>query len=95
MQESKTKILNKNLGKNLIKRATGKVLKELKGKKSNYIFGAEYDISTSLLSSIERGLKDPQLTTVFKLSEALGIRPFEFVKMVEDNLPEKFTLIDE
>ncbi len=80
--------------KKLIFIAAGKVLKKYRQKKSNYMLGAEYDISTSLLSNIERGLKDPQLSTVFKLSEALGIRPYEFVKEVEENLPKNFTLIE-
>ncbi len=52
----------------------------------------EYEISTSLLNSLERGLKDPQLTTVFKLSEALGVQASDFVKMIEEELPEGFTL---
>ncbi|HIQ89618.1 TPA: helix-turn-helix transcriptional regulator [Candidatus Galligastranaerophilus faecipullorum] len=80
--------------KQIISQAAGKVLKELRGAKSNYLLGAEYDISTSLLNHIERGIKDPQLTTVFKLSEALGVRPWEFVKKIEDNLPEGFSLIE-
>ncbi len=80
--------------KKLIYLACGKVLKKYRGKKSNYILGAEYDISTSLLSNLERGLKDPQLSTIFKLSEALGVRPHEFVKEIEDNLPSNFSLIE-
>ena len=48
----------------------------------------------TLKSHIERGIKDPQLTTVFKLSEALGIKPWEFVKKVEENLPDGLSLID-
>ncbi len=86
--------MQQNENKKSITKAAGKVLKELKGGKSNYLLGAEYDISTSLLNHIERGIKDPQLTTVFKLAEALGVRPWEFVKKVEENLPENFTLIE-
>lgn len=48
----------------------------------------EYEISTSLLNSLERGIKDPQLTTVFKIAEALNIKASEFVKMIEEELPE-------
>ncbi len=79
--------------KKLIKEAAGKILKRLRKNKSLYLLAMEYDISTSLLNSIERGLKDPQLTTIFKLSEALGVKAGEFVKMVEEELPEGFTLI--
>ena len=90
------KRVNKNCyNKVLIQKAAGIVFKKLKKHKSNYLLRAEYEISSSLLSNIERGLKDPQLTTVFKLSEALGIRPFEFVKKIEENLPQDFSLIDD
>ncbi len=83
-----------NENKKIITAAAGKVLKELRGTKSNYLLGAEYEISTSLLNHIERGIKDPQLTTIFKLSEALGVRPWEFVRKIEENLPEGFSLIE-
>jgi|GluameStandDraft_1065615.scaffolds.fasta_scaffold01184_32 transcriptional regulator with XRE-family HTH domain len=78
--------------KKLIRTAAGKILKKLRGNKSLYILSMEYEISTSLLNSLERGLKDPQLTTVFKLSEALGVQASDFVKMIEEELPEGFTL---
>ncbi len=77
--------------KKLIKEAAGKILKRLKGDKSLYILAMEYDISTSLLNSLERGLKDPQLTTIFKVAEALNVKASEFVRMVEDELPEEIT----
>lgn len=86
--------MQENENKKIITAAAGKVLQELRGAKSNYLLGAEYEISTSLLNHIERGIKDPQLTTVFKLSEALGVRPWEFVKKIEENLPEDFSLIE-
>ncbi len=79
--------------KKLIRSIAGKVLKRLRKDKSQYLLSMEYEISTSLLNSLERGLKDPQLTTVFKLAEALGVKASEFVKMIEEELPEGFTLI--
>ena len=85
MQEEKTKLICK---------VAGQALKMLRGEKSLYMLSAEYEISTSLLSSLERGLKDPQLTTVFKLSEALGIKASDFVKIIEQELPNGFSLIE-
>ena len=70
------------------------VYSELKQGKSNYIFGAEYDISTSLLNHIERGIKDPQLTTIFKLSEALNMKTSDFIAKIEKILPADFSLIE-
>ena len=80
--------------KKLICKVAGQALKMIRGKKSLYMLSAEYEISTSLLSSLERGLKDPQLTTVFKLSEALGIKASDFVKIIEQELPNGFSLIE-
>ena len=80
--------------KKLICKVAGQALKMLRGEKSLYMLSAEYEISTSLLSSLERGLKDPQLTTVFKLSEALGIKASDFVKIIEQELPNGFSLIE-
>jgi len=40
---------------------------------------------------MKRGLKDPQLTTIFKVAEALNVKASEFVRMVEDELPEEIT----
>lgn len=43
---------------------------------------------------IERGLKDPQLSTIFKLAEAFNIEPCEFVKLIQKELPEDFSFTD-
>ncbi len=80
--------------KKIICTLAGKTLKHLRKDKSLYQLAGEYEISTSLLNSLERGLKDPQLTTVFKLSEALNVKPSEFVKIIEEGLPEGFSLIE-
>ena len=58
------------------------------------MLASENDISTSIISTVERALKDPQITTFYKLAEALNIKPHKLMKMIEDNLPEDFTLID-
>ena len=84
--------INKN--KMVLCRALAVVFSELKKGKSNYIFGAEYDISTSLLNHLERGIKDPQLTTIFKLSEAFDLKASDFVRKLEMNLPSDFSLIE-
>lgn len=43
---------------------------------------------------IERGLKDPQLTTLMKISEALDLKLSDFIKIFEKELPEDFSLIE-
>ncbi|MFA7658845.1 MAG: helix-turn-helix transcriptional regulator [Candidatus Gastranaerophilaceae bacterium] len=79
--------------KKLIRHAIGKVVTNLRGDKSKFMLGAENDISTSILSNLENGKKDPQLTTIFKLAEAFNMKASDFIKLVEKNLPKNFSLI--
>lgn len=83
-----------NDNKQKILKALAIITKELRKDKSQFLLSSENDISVSILSTIERGLKDPQLTTIFKLAEALEIKPHEFIKLIEDKLPKDFSMID-
>ena len=80
--------------KKLILKKLAKHARELRGEKSQFIVSSENDISTSILSTIERGMKDPQLTTFIKLAQAYDIKPEKFLEMIMKDLPEDFTLID-
>lgn len=84
--------LDKN--KKQILKLLGKHTRELRGERSQFILASENDISVSIISTIERAMKDPQLTTVFKLAEALNIKPSEFIKLIENDLPKNFSMID-
>jgi transcriptional regulator with XRE-family HTH domain len=44
----------------------------------------EADLQRNYISLIERGINQPTITTIFKLSAALGVRPSEFVARAED-----------
>ena len=81
--------------KKLICNALAKTVKDLRGKKSQFILGAEYDIPSSVISDIERAVKDPQLTTLFKLANAFGLSISQFLKILETNLPEDFSISDD
>ena len=59
--------LSKKEKKQIIINALAELLKERRGSKSQFMFASENDISISIINNIERGLKDPQLTTVFNL----------------------------
>ncbi len=86
--------MNIEENKKIILQALAKLTKELRGDKSQFMFCSENDISTSIISTIERVMKDPQLTTVFKIAEAFDMKPSEFIKLIEDELPENFSLIE-
>ena len=80
--------------KQLIINALALTLKELRKGKSQFLFSSENDISISIISMIERGLKDPQLTTIFKLAEACNISPVTFISKIVEKLPQDFYLIE-
>lgn len=80
--------------KKIILKLLVKHAKELRGEKSQFILACEGDISVSIISTIERAMKDPQLTTIFKLAEALNIKPSEFIKLIEKDLPKDFSMVD-
>ena len=54
-------------------------IQKLRGRKSQFLVASENDISISIISTIERGLKDPQLTTFFKLAQALNVKPHKLM----------------
>ena len=81
--------------KKVIRNALAATVKRLRGKKSQFILGAEYDIPSSVISDIERAVKDPQLTTLFKLATAFNMTVAEFILEVEKELPRNFSVNDE
>lgn len=81
--------------KQIVKQAIAKTVKKLRGEKSQFILGAEYDIPSSVLSDLERAIKDPQLTTLLKLSYAFGLSVSDFMREFEKELPEDFSICDE
>lgn len=88
MQEDKKQVL-----KDLI----GNILKEERKKKdkSLLMFSYENSISSSALNYIERGLRDAQITTLWKILEAHEIKMSDFFKIIEEKLPDGFKLNEE
>ena len=81
--------------KEILLKALAKTIKELRGEKSQYILSGEYDIPQSVISYIEKGTKDPQLTTIFKISEAFNMFPDELMLKLRKNLPKDFKLTED
>jgi transcriptional regulator with XRE-family HTH domain len=65
----------------------GKVLRELR--EANHISQeklAEYcELDRTYISLLERGLRQPTITTIFKLAKALNISPSKLMEKVESN----------
>ncbi len=80
--------------KKLIRKALASTMRECRGDKSLFKFSSENDIPLSVVSQAERGLKDPQLTTIFKLAEAYSLSPEAFIQKIASLLPSNFSMID-
>jgi transcriptional regulator with XRE-family HTH domain len=63
----------------------GNVLKEVRTtKKISQEKLAEFcDLDRTYISLLERGLRQPTLTTIFKVSKALDIAPSDLIKKIE------------
>ena len=62
--------------------------------KSIRLLAYEFDLQMSLLSRLENGVNEPKLISIWSVCEALGIKPSELLKRIENRLPKEFSLID-
>jgi len=83
--------------RNLLLKIIGEIIKEKRKKvnKGILLLGYEYDISGSSIALLEKGMRDVQITTLWKLVNALGMTFPEFIKEVNKRLPKNFSLISE
>lgn len=91
MQDKKEKNLQ-------LLKAIGKVIKDYRItnlKKSTTKLADEYDLQSGTLSKIENGQTSCKVQTLWQISEAMDIKISTLFKMVEEELGEEFTLIDE
>ena len=68
----------------------GKVLRVLRdGNNISQEKLAEYcDLDRTYISLLERGLRQPTVTTIFKLAKALNISPSQLIAKVEQQVKE-------
>lgn len=80
-----------------ILKATASVIKHLRQEKglSLNIFAYENDLQKSLVSRLENGKNEPAFLSIWKIAQALGIKPSEFVKKIEEKLPKNWSILDE
>ena len=62
--------------------------------KSLRLLADEFDIQKSLISRLENGVNEPKLISLWTLCEALGVRPSELLRKIEEKLPADFSLIE-
>lgn len=91
MQYKDNKILQLN-------KVLGLIIKDIRIKKTGLScskLANEYGLDRGNLNRVENGLVDSKISTIWKASEALGLKFSEVAKILEENLPKDFTLIDE
>ncbi len=62
------------------KLAFARNLRRLRGKRSQEALARELDVSSSIISRWERGVKEPSLATLRRLAEQLGSTPAEMLE---------------
>lgn len=79
--------------KQILKKATAKVIKSQR-KKSITKSADEIGMGKSLWADLENGVKDPQLSTLWRIAEGLDIKPHILVEMIEKELGENFSFLE-
>ena len=83
--------------KQLLLKTIGEIVKQKRAiiNKGILLLSYEYDIPSSSLAKLEKGQRDVQITTLWKLAEALGMTFGEFVSELEKRLPQNFKLTED
>ncbi len=62
--------------------------------KSMFLISAEIGIARTMWGDLEKAIKDPQLSTLWRIAEALEIPLSELIKELEAELGHDFSLIE-
>lgn len=71
----------------------GQIIKKyrLERKKSISLISAEIGMTKSMWADMKKGIKDPQFSTLFRMSEGLDISLIKIIKELYEILLEDFT----
>lgn len=72
------------------------IVRTYRNKQSKSIskISAEIAMTKSMWTDLEKGIKDPQLSTIWRISEALNVPIDILIKELKEKLGKDFTLID-
>ena len=76
-----------------LQEATAKIVKRSR-KKSITKSSDEIGMGKSMWADLENGIKDPQFSTLWRIAEGLEIKPHILVKMIEEELGENFSFLE-
>lgn len=82
--------------KDRISKIIGKIVKNirLKQNKSISLISAEIGMTKSMWADLEKGIKDPQLSTIIRIAEALNTPTSEIIKTLENKLGKDFSMLE-
>lgn len=80
----------------LFQKELGKLVKErrLELKKSISLISSEIGMTKSMWADLEKGIKDPQLSTLWRVCEGLEIEPSDILKELKVKLDMNFTFVE-
>ena len=79
--------------KHKLQKAIAKVVKQNRTK-SITKSADEIAMGKSMWADLENGIKDPQISTLWRIAEGLDIKPHILIKMIEDELGENFSFLE-
>ena len=79
--------------KKRLQNAISKIVKSLRTK-SITKSADEIGMGKSMWADLENGIKDPQFSTLWRIAEGLNIKPHVLVKMIEEELGENFSFLE-
>lgn len=74
--------------------AIAHIVKTLR-KKSITKSADEIGMGKSLWADLENGIKDPQLSTLWRIAEGLDIKPSKLIQLAEDYLGDEFSFLED
>lgn len=84
MQDNKIKLI----------KVIGKIIRQHRKNKSISKLSNEIDLSKSIWSEVEKGNKDIQISTFWRIAEGLNIKPSELLSEIENELGKNFSFIE-
>ena len=91
-----TDLNNIEANKKILITTIGKIIHQKRINLSKGInkFSIEYDIGNGLLSRLEKGNTDTQITTLWKLANAFNIKFSDLAIEIEKELPDNFNFYE-
>ena len=77
-----------------LQKTLAKIIKKLRNKKSITQLANEIDLSKSVWFNLEKGERDIQFSTFWRIAEGLDIKPSDLVKEIENQLGKDFSFIE-